>query len=92
MSWRTGALGVLVVVVVAGGCATDERQWMKLNAKYTTEDFRRDRERCLRDGRLDEVCMRDLGWVAVNPGGATEASKDPHARDIMPPSQRGGRR
>jgi len=83
---------VLLAVAALGGCAEDTRQWMKLNQKYTTEDFRRDREACLKGGRLDEVCMRDRGWVAVNAGGTAETAKDPLARDLNPPSTRSYRR
>ena len=39
-------------------------------------------------GKIDDVCMRDLGWVAVNPGGKAETAKDPHARDLQPPTAR----
>jgi hypothetical protein len=81
----TLALGALL-----GGCVTDERQWMKLDGHYTTADFTRDRKQCTKkDGNIDDTCMKDLGWVAVNPGGTVEAAKDPHARDLMPPSSRG---
>jgi hypothetical protein len=91
MRWSRRVLLVTVLVLLVGGCALDNREWMKLSGRYTTEDFRRDRTRCTKNGDLDEVCMRDLGWVAVSPGGKGETAKDPHARDLMPPSARGGR-
>jgi hypothetical protein len=93
MTWRDRTLAVLVVAAaVLGGCVHDERQWMKLDASYTRQDFERDWAACTRNGKVDEACMRNLGWVAVNPGGTAEKPKDPHARDLMPPSARGDRR
>ncbi len=77
----------LAAVLAVAGCASDDRQWMKLSGKYTTEDFRRDHAVCLKSGKLDDTCMRDRGWVAVNPSGKQETPKDPLARDIG-----GGRR
>ncbi len=62
-----------LVVVVApwlglAGCAAEpERQWMKIGQPYTTAEFRRDVAECTRDGRLDEVCLQQRGWVAVTP-------------------------
>jgi hypothetical protein len=92
MRWTRALPALLVVLAAAGGCVTDQREWMKLNSRYTTEEFRRDRAACMKDGKLDEVCMRDRGWVAVNPMGKAETPKDPHARDLAPPSARGGGR
>ena len=93
MRRASDTLIVLIAVgAILGGCAQDNREWMKLNQKYTTEEFRRDREACLKDGRVDEVCMRDRGWVAVTPGGTVETAKDPLARDLNPPASRSYRR
>ena len=93
---RRGSETLIVLISVVGaalgGCAQDNREWMKLNQKYTTEEFRADRAACLKDGRVDEVCMRDRGWVAVNPGGTVETAKDPLARDLNPPASRSYRR
>jgi hypothetical protein len=77
-------LAALLAVV---GCASDERQWLKLNERYTTEDFRRDHAACSRGGKLDDTCMRSRGWVSVNPSGKQEV-KDPRAQELGPPSQR----
>jgi hypothetical protein len=77
-----------VAVLVVAGCAVDERQWLKLNEKYTTEEFRRDHAACTKSGKLDDGCMRGRGWVAVNPAKPTEAPKDPYARDIGAPAGR----
>jgi hypothetical protein len=78
----------LVAVLTAGGCTSDERQWLKPNERYTIEDFRRDHAACTKSGKLDDDCMRSRGWVAVNPLGKAETPKDPHARDISPPAGR----
>ncbi len=63
-----GYLIVVGMVVAAVGCATEERDWMKLNERYTTEDFRRDLKACTRNDKLDEACMQRLGWVSVSKG------------------------
>jgi hypothetical protein len=81
MRWIIGPILVFVVACI-GGCAEDERQWLKLDQKYTTDDFRRDHAACSKSGKLDDSCMRSRGWVAVNPFGKAEAGKDPYARDI----------
>jgi hypothetical protein len=83
----TGPILMGAVLLVAG-CATDDRQWLKLNARYTTEDFRRDHAACSQSGKLDDACMRSRGWVAVNPGARTETPKDPYARDVGVPTNR----
>ncbi|HXG16729.1 MAG TPA: hypothetical protein VNK50_10800 [Calidithermus sp.] len=54
--------------LLLAGCASEpERQWMKVGQPYTTAEFRRDVAACTRDGRLDEACMRQRGWVDVTP-------------------------
>jgi hypothetical protein len=85
--------GIVMVVaaLAAAGCASDERQWLKLSGKYTTEEFRRDHAACSKGGSLDDTCMRGRGWVAVNPSGKLEQAKDPLARDIGAPARPGGR-
>jgi hypothetical protein len=77
-----GPIMILAAVLAVAGCASDDRQWMKLSGKYTTADFRRDHAACSKGGNLDDTCMRDRGWVAVNPSGKPETPKDPLARDI----------
>jgi len=90
MRWLSPVLAALTLGALLGGCVTDDREWMKLDGRYTTADFRRDRKQCMKkDGNIDDLCMQNLGWVAVNPGGKQEVAKDPHARDLMPPSGRG---
>jgi hypothetical protein len=78
----------LAVVLAASGCASDERQWLKPNESYTTEEFRRDHAACTKNGKLDDTCMRSRGWVAVNPLGKAESPKDPHGRDVGAPAGR----
>ena len=77
----------LAVAVAVAGCASDDRQWMKLSGKYTTEEFRRDHAVCSKGGKLDDTCMRGRGWVAVNPSGKSETPKDPLARDVGVPTR-----
>jgi hypothetical protein len=80
-----GQVAVLAAVLAVAGCASDERQWMKLSSKYTTEEFQRDHAACSKSGKLDDACMRSRGWVAVNPSGKAETAKDPLARDQLGP-------
>lgn len=64
---------VLIAVSIAlalGACASDEKEWMKVDQRYTAAEFRRDYAACSRGARLDEDCMRSKGWVAVSPGAA----------------------
>lgn len=87
MQRSIGPILVLAAVLVVVGCSSDERQWMKLNQKYTTEEFQRDHAQCSKGGKLDEACMRSRGWVAVNPSGAAEV-RDPRLKELGPPSER----
>jgi hypothetical protein len=87
MRWMTGSI-LVVAALLAAGCATDDRQWLKLNEKYTTEEFRQDHAACSKGGTLDDACMRSRGWVAVSPGAKGETPKDPYARDIGAPAGR----
>ena len=89
MRWITWALTATAVLMIAG-CASDDRQWLKVDQKYTTEEFRRDHAACTRDGKLDDACMRSRGWVAVNPTGKGEQKGDPNTSPLGAPA-RGGR-
>lgn len=80
-------LGAVLATVLAG-CTSDTREWMKVNQKYTTEEFRRDYRECSRDGKLDDECMKSRGWVAVAPGKVDEKKIDP----LSQPAGRTGRR
>ena len=85
-----GAMRCKSLLVAAGAlatltaCATDTREWMKLNEKYTTEEFRRDLKSCSgQDDKIDDACMKRLGWVAVSPG------RDSRPSDPYGPAQQG---
>ena len=80
-------LSVLGIAIVAAGCGGDEREWMKLNEKYTREDFKRDWGECSAKGELDEECMKARGWVSVTPPRAEQKKEDP----LAPKGGRGGR-
>jgi hypothetical protein len=80
-------MAFLVVLAALGtfACgAVDNREWMKVNQRYTTQEFVRDHKACSRDGKPDEACMRQRGWVPVNP---SKADSDPPAEAI--PRSRG---
>lgn len=52
----------------AGCSASDDREWMKVaQPRWTKEEFQRDYKECSRSGDLNEPCMRQRGWVPVNP-------------------------
>jgi hypothetical protein len=88
----TARIVIVAAALAAAGCASDERQWLKLSGKYTTEEFQRDHAACTKGGSLDDACMRGRGWVAVNPSGKpAETPKDPLARDIGVPTTTRGR-
>lgn len=59
-------LGAAALALTACGSA-DDREWMKVGQTYTTNEFRRDYRECTRKGDVDEGCMRQRGWVSVNP-------------------------
>ena len=91
MRWVRGLWVLVLALPVLGGCVTDEREWMKLNSRYTVAEFQRDREACMKSGKIDDACMKSRGWVAVNPGGKVETPKDPHAKDLQAPALRNNR-
>ena len=63
---------VLIAMSIAlGACASaDNKEWMKVDQKYTAAEFRRDYAACSKGAGVDEECMRAKGWVAVSPGAA----------------------
>jgi hypothetical protein len=69
---------VLLVALVLGGCAAEEKQWLKVNERYTTAEFRRDYAACSKDGTLDEACLRAKGWVDVKPSPGDRAAQPVH--------------
>lgn len=82
------AIGLGLAAAVAACSAGDAREWMKVDQKYTTEEFRLDYRECTKQGTLDEECMRSRGWVAVTPPKAEPKEPDPLS---LPPG-RGSRR
>jgi hypothetical protein len=65
-------LAMLALALAACSSADDSREWMKVNERYTVQDFRRDHAECSRSGKLDDVCMRNRGWVDVSSRKAPE--------------------
>ena len=91
MRWLTFSIPVILALAVAGCGTSDDRQWLKVDQKYTTEEFRRDHAACMQSGKLDDTCMRSRGWVAVNPTVTKgEQVRDPNASPLGP-AQKGGR-
>jgi hypothetical protein len=82
-------LPVTLALVIAGCGSSDDRQWLKVDQKYTTDEFRRDHAACMRNGKLDDACMRSRGWVAVNPGKSSEPKVDPNASPLGATPRRG---
>ena len=78
------ALGL--AAILEGCSGGDDREWMKISEKYTTEEFRRDYAECTRGGKLDEECMKRRGWVAVTaPKQEDKPFGDPYGgRDARP--------
>ena len=73
----------LGLAVVVAGCASDDREWMKIGEKYTTEEFRRDYAECSKGSDLDEECMKRRGWVAVTtPKQEDKPFGDPRRRGV----------
>jgi hypothetical protein len=70
-------LSMVGLGIVVSSCATDEREWMKVDQKYTTAEFRRDLAECTTKGKLNEECMRTRGWVTVAPPKAEPKKEDP---------------
>lgn len=65
-------LGTLLIGLAALGLAacagSDERQWMNVTSeRATAADFHRAVEACRKDRKIDEACMKERGWVTVNP-------------------------
>ena len=85
------ALAVLALVPALTACGqTDDRQWMKINERYTTEQFRRDYTECSAKAELDDACMKNRGWVEVTRS-KSDRDTDPRTPEqSRPHSQRGG--
>jgi hypothetical protein len=72
-------MGGLLTVVLGGCGGYSEKQWMKVNESYTTEEFRRDHKTCSKGIALDEDCMRAKGWVDLKPAASDRAADTPAA-------------
>ena len=79
MSTRALLLGCCVAGIVTGCGGYSEKQWMKVNETYTTEEFRRDHKACSKGIVLDEECMRAKGWVDLKPSAKDRAADAPPA-------------
>jgi hypothetical protein len=73
----TVVMSMVGIGIIVSSCATDEREWMKVDQKYTTAEFRRDLAECTAKGKLDEECMRARGWVTVAPPKSEPKKDDP---------------
>lgn len=70
-------LACAVAGVLSGCGGYSDKQWMKVNESYTTEDFRRDHKACSKGVVLDEACMRAKGWVDLKPSAKDRAADTP---------------
>lgn len=63
------ALGILALLLLSGfGCASKEEPlWYKPAKEYTTAEFNRDRDSCMKSRKLDYACMKAKGWEPVSP-------------------------
>ena len=63
------ALGILALLLLSGsGCASKEEPlWYKPAKEYTTAEFNRDRDSCMKGRKLDYACMKAKGWEPVSP-------------------------
>jgi hypothetical protein len=74
--------GVSVAAALAGCGSVESREWMKVDQKYTTEEFRRDYGECSRGDKLDDECMKSRGWITVAPGKEEKRPLDPLAAPV----------
>ena len=79
---RTCLLGVAAVGFLAACTSSDDREWMKVNERYSVDEFRRDHAACSKSGKLDDACMRSRGWVDVRSGGTDKPAPDQRRRPI----------
>ena len=84
MRFHLSLLLFVLSVLALAGCFADRRDWMKVDQRYTKEEFQRDYKDCGGSSTdPDEACMRARGWVPVNPP-KSEAPPPP-----PPPRSRG---
>jgi len=82
-TYRLVLIGIVLGTAACSG--TDNRQWMKVDQRYTTAEFQRDYAECSASKSLDEGCMKNRGWIEVNRS-KTEQDQDPRAQE--PPRAR----
>ena len=75
MKVRLALILIAVAIVAACRSAGPDRQWMK-PGPYTSAEFKRDTEACMREGDLDSACMEARGWIAVQPEKEVEKKKE----------------
>ena len=85
MPTRTALLLALACLGLAACGSLDSREWMRdaADQRYTKQEFQRDYKECTKKGDLDEACMRQRGWVPVNP----TAQEAPKSMDPLPRSR-----
>ena len=77
---RLALIGVMLGTAACSGA--DDRQWMKVNQRYTTSEFQQDFAACSKNQNktLDEECMKSRGWIEVNRS-KSEQDNDPRAQE-----------
>ncbi len=73
---------LFLLFAIAGmiaACGSAEKQWYKAGTDYTVAEFQRDRARCEKNGKLDEECLKQLGWVSLSPDKGKPAPVNPNA-------------
>ena len=87
MFLRTCLLALSIGALAACASSSEDREWMKINEKYTGEDFRRDVAACSKAGKLDDGCMRARGWVDVANQKIEKAPESTKPSYTPPPSR-----
>jgi hypothetical protein len=64
---RLAPLVALACLGLVACGSLDSREWMKIDQRDTKADLQRDHKACSKKGDVDESCMRQRGWVPVNP-------------------------
>jgi len=76
-------LTIAGALILAACSSEPERQWMKLDQKYTTAEFRRDLKDCSKSGAVDDECMKAKGWVAVTPPATKRPVEEPYRPGVQ---------
>jgi hypothetical protein len=90
MFLRACLLALALGALAACASSSENREWMKVNQKYSGEEFRRDVATCSKAGKLDDTCMRARGWVDVSSqkvDKAPESTKPQYAPPSTPISR-----